>query len=113
MSTFNTFEDRMFFRLDRELTPEERDDIRAFWDDVRAFWNHSTQRVLEKIMDDQSETLNPRGGLPRKRLKFVYLDPAGVLTGVVWEASGEVRTIAPGDYQQLEPGVPEEAAVAV
>lgn len=53
-------------------------------------------------MEDASpSSLNPPGGLPRRRMKFVYIDPEGVLTGVVWEASGEVRTVPPGDYQSL------------
>jgi hypothetical protein len=42
------------------------------------------------------------GGLPLKRLRFVYMDPKDGLTAVAWEASGEVRTIPAGEYTKLE-----------
>lgn len=54
-------------------------------------------RERQAAYRDNEEKFNLRGGLPRKRLRFlVHID--GKPEGVIWEASGEVRTIEPGDY---------------
>lgn len=51
----------------------------------------------------QRERFDLVGGIPRKRLRFVYMTKEGVLKAVAWDAiTGEVRTIPGGEYVKLE-----------
>lgn len=57
----------------------------------------SAQRDRLETLRDNNERFDLDGGIPRKRRKYlVHLH--GVTEGVVWERSGEVRTLLPHEY---------------